>query len=415
MCGLSVCENYKYDYCANQCYEQDKINEKNISLKILDINSDSSLKYESDLIWQKISGYGIRVFSAFKSQNNILIIAQVQYDHNSYDNQFQCVFTDQKKTIVLGESDAVFEKFEKVYDNYTKTRIRCQLYSNSVYVKLVDKHVANIETNYIYLNPDSRDVSSDNEIVICTQPLFGPYNSIRSLLEFIAYYRINGIKKIVIYNDSISQQVSQLLQSMPEIVEIIPWHSSHDVLHNRRLDKLSSIDECLHRFRNKIILLMDIDEYFIPFSHKTLKQFVVNERKDLSVAALSLQNVFFCCEFNTNTRQSFPRISNQFNRQKYVWSKGIRSKIIVLRTELVDHIGIHDVHQLSDNYSSIIKHVDENDALMFHYRTCCNVERTPIFNGLLSFRTLSDSVIVDRRMNKFTDQVRKFIQNYIYL
>ncbi len=138
-------------------------------------------------------------------------------------------------------------------------------------------------------------------------------------------------------------------------------------------------------------------------------------RKNPSIAALSVQNVFFCCEFNVNTRRSFPRILSQFNRQMNIWPKGFRSKIIVLRTELIDDISIHVVSHLSKNYSSSVKHLDQTIAHMFHYRMCCDVERTPAMKGMISFPTLSDYVIIDETMKKFSLDIMQFIQKYIYL
>jgi hypothetical protein len=49
-----------------------------------------------------------------------------------------------------------------------------------------------------------------------------------------------------------------LLDSMTEFVEIIPWITS-DGLINEIEDQLTSVDDCLHRFKEKIILFIDID------------------------------------------------------------------------------------------------------------------------------------------------------------
>jgi len=413
-CGQSVCENYKNHKCLNQCYKGNQINDKNIKFKISEENINSSFRYDSQLIWQKINEYGIRVYSAFKTEDNVIILAQITNEQNNdYSTQFECLFVDENKNQILGKSDAIFEKFKKNFNYYVSTRITCRSHPNSQYVKLVHKNKSNVRTNYIYINYNSEKGSSQNEIIVCVRPLFGPYESIRAMLEFIAYYRINGINKFIIYNESISTQVLQLLKSMTDFVEIIPWNSS-DGLKNRSVDQFSSIDDCLHRFEDRVILFIDIDEYIIPFSHQTLKELIINERKDTAIAALSLLNVFFCCEFNTNT-QSFPRVLNQLNRQSTIWSKGFRSKIIVLRTELVDKVGIHAVDRLLNKNNITVNHIDENDALMFHYRSCCDVERTPVLSGLLSLPTIRDSVIRDERMTKFSEKIIQFIENYIYL
>jgi len=110
-CGQSVCENYENDQCINQYYKGNQINDKNTEFRVSRENT-TTFRYNSDLIWQKIDGYGIRVYSAFKTEDNVLIIAQTTNEHNNdYGTQFQCVFTDEDKNQILGKSDAIFEKF----------------------------------------------------------------------------------------------------------------------------------------------------------------------------------------------------------------------------------------------------------------------------------------------------------------
>jgi len=219
-CGQSVCKNYQNHICGNQCYEENKINDNNIEFKISGEDKNAFIRYDSDLIWQKIYGFGIYVYSAFKIQNNVLIIAQTTNEYNNdYGTQFQCVFTDENKSQILEISDAIFEKFEKSFD-YVSTRITCRSHPNSQYVKLVHKNNLNVRTNYTYINYNSVKESLDTEIVVCVRPLFGPYDSIRAVLEFIAYYKINGINKFVFYNDFVSKQVLQLLKSITDFVEI---------------------------------------------------------------------------------------------------------------------------------------------------------------------------------------------------
>ncbi len=421
ICEFSVCKNHKHQKpCVNGCYKGNQINDKNIGFKILNKTSNTLQRIYSDLFWQKIPGFGIRVYSAFYTQNFVLIIAQVNKEKD-YEKQFECVFSDKNKTNILFKSELKIEEYEESYSSYVSARIRCRLshskeiLNNYKYVKLVNKKDTNIETKYIFINKNLNKESAIDEIVVCVRPLFGRYSSLRSLLEFFAYYRINGINRFVIYKESVSEEVSQLLDSMTEFVEIIPWITS-DGLINEIEDQLTSVDDCLHRFEGKIILFTDIDEFLIPFGFKRLKEFLMYEKRvSLKTAALSLQNVFFCCEFNSDNYKSFPRILSQFNRQMNVWPKGLRSKVIVLRTEMIDWIGIHSVSSLSSNYSSIVKHLDKNIALMFHYRSCCGVRRIPVLGGIFSFRTVNDFSITDERMNKFNSEILEFIKQYIYL
>ena len=427
-CRFSVCEGYEHK-CVDQCYHQNLINDKEIHLKKTSFPK-KSMKYRN--YWQKISvtetEESVYVYSAFSTNDNIncvIILAKVYYSShqlfNKYDNLFECQLIDSNLGVMTRSISAKFIKVQE-HLGYETTRITCVFpiaipNPSPRFARLIHKEVKGLASDPILI-----DYVSDNsglqtpEIVVCVRPLFGGYSSVRSLLEFIAYYRTQGIDKIVFYRESVTEPVLKLLNSMSEFVETLPW-----VLKNGQSftpeDQIASIDDCLHRFRSNVIIFIDVDEFIVPFGEESLKDLILSEYKNRKTIALSIRNVFFCCEYNTDYKKAFPRILSHFYRQSTVWldwPTGWRSKLIVLRPHLIDRMGIHEVMRLSPNNSgSYVKHLDISEGLMFHYRSCCGVGRTPVLYGVMSFPTIRDRVIFDNRIEKFSQKVMSFINNYI--
>jgi hypothetical protein len=72
-------------------------------------------------------------------------------------------------------------------------------------------------------------------------------------------------------------------------------------------------------------------------------------------------------------------------------------------------MGIHSITSFDDfNYK--IEFIDSKNAVMFHYRACCDVGRTPILAGLLSFRTLDDSIQNDSSIFKFKNEIINYLR-----
>ena len=424
-CGKSVCQDHR-ERCANKCYRDNQIDDKPVLLKHSITSTPFIFAAERVIYWQRLDLYShadpIYVYSAFHSahDNNVVIIGKAYYGHKEtgkkFDHQFDCVFLDDGDVSLYTASDK-FTNFDDHFDNFETTRITCQLSTLHVirpnYVKLVDRTEA-VKSDAIAIEyQKSENRTREPEIVVCVRPLFDGYSSVRDLLEFIAFYRVNGVNKFVFYKESASDQVMQLLGSMSDFIDVYPWTLKEGRVEARHEDQISSIDDCLHRYRQHIIIFIDIDEFIVPFSHTKLKDLVFDHQNRHSIA-LSVRNVFFCCEFNEHNSKDFPRILSHFNRQSSVWVRGKRSKVIALRPDLIDRMGIHEVQSvMADQSLSAVKYVHRDDALMFHYRSCCSVDRTPLLWSAVSIKTLKDRIEYDTRIYRFGDHMIDFITNYI--
>lgn len=218
----------------------------------------------------------------------------------------------------------------------------------------------------------------------------------------------------------------QLFSAMSDFIDVYPWTLNDGTVletkeelsgpHRGCEDQLSAFDHCLHLFRHHIILFVDVDEFFVPFNDRTLEVMIRREYASEEAVSLSMQMVLFCCEFNEQKRKDFPRILNHFSRQSTVWLRGMRPKVIALRPELIEQIGVHEVSSLTATATmAAVKHVEPTDGLMFHFRTCCRMERTPLFWKAMSIRTLSDAIEYDDRINRFGEEIMRFIDRYFDL
>ena len=417
-CGLSLCENYVHK-CEDKCYHQNLVHDKEIRIKA----SNKTVEKIDKNFWQKViieNNDPFYVYSAFSRNSNQSVVILSTFSGNTtdrlfdyYSQVFECHFIDENQRIIQ-KIGANFPRSRPLIDT---TRISCDLLSNNrpKYVRLVHKSRADLKLDQILIHYETdQSLAERPDIVVCVRPFFAGYSSVASLLEFIAYYRTNGVNKFAFYAESVTDPVLQLLNSMSDFVEVYPWLTKNgqrfpSFEHNYVLHQFAFEDDCLHRYRSKIIIIVDMDELIVPFKAKTLKDYIHSEYKSVETVGISVRNVFFCCEFNTNQMKAFPRILSHFNRQTHIWPQGWRTKLIILRPHHVDRIGVHTFW----SYYGRVKHPDPKDVLMFHYRNCCGVGRVKVMNGLISYPVVIDDIEYDNRMIRFKDNINLFIDNYI--
>jgi hypothetical protein len=450
-------KNYLRNICELNIYNDSKenqfLNKSLLKVKLKynnNNNNNNELKYDSNLA--NISN-DIFLYSAFESLedsiDSIVIIgfaksvsqinSSINFRQYSNSYQYMCAFDNYIKIKTL----AFIEYLPESHDYYySAIKILCKkpkLFQNSnqnsnqneltltvTKVKLIKfffQSKLTIESNLISIHFHNYQNINNKEIVVCVRPLFGNI-SIVNLLEFIAYYRINGINKLVFYNTFVeSSQLIQMLSSMPSFVELIPFfipkHIINDKIHAN--GQLVAVHDCLHRFNNQIQIHVDFDEYLMPFNYNSIKSFLLSNSFSLN-CALIVPIVFFCNEFNQLSKSSINSsidnslVISNFVRQKTVWPHEIRSKIIVIRPKLISQMGIHNIWKLSKFNSRLrpdqVSNIDSNSALIYHYRSCCDISQ-PYFWNLFQFNTINDYIVRDESMNKFIYLVNQFINNYV--
>lgn len=414
-----ICVHYDL-LCYDLIYEPEiKLKNLNPVLK----QNDYSLAQWSPLICNTFA-----IYSSFLIDHQIVTIGLLQLD-KSAKVKFECRFKGQ---IFNAEIEILPDHR---YKKYSAIKIKCNLKQSenlffdefypknlSVQIKMHNKDDVNCDSNLIPIERvyNTLKLIEPKNLTVCVRPFFGPFKAIASLLEFIAFYRVNLVNKFVFYNYSSSLQVKSLLSSMP-FVHVnqfdIPINTNEINIGGQHIQ----IADCLLRNANDYVIIVDVDEFIITFQHENLKSFILlNINK--SIGSFIFANTFFCNGFNQRQRNVFPRILNHDIRQTSEWPIGEASKYIVIKPLSVASQGVHVITRWNNSNSQnsndqlVNVFVNRNEAMMFHYRSCCSYWKTyyKITEEIrILYKVSYDYTIVDNRMNKFAHQILNFLNYYI--
>jgi hypothetical protein len=167
----------------------------------------------------------ISLYSAFYYKNKISIIAILRKDF--IKTKLFCHLSVNNSNLKTEAFIEILPESYAKYYSYISVKIICPKLQliNSSKVKVLFKINENfLETSFIPIIPieknetvfttKDKNLESIQEIVVCVRPLFGPFSSLSSILEFIAYYRANGIHRIIFYDLSMTSTIKSLLESM---------------------------------------------------------------------------------------------------------------------------------------------------------------------------------------------------------
>jgi hypothetical protein len=195
--------------------------------------------------------------------------------------------------------------------NSSKVKVLFKINENFLETSFIP--IIAIEKNETVFKTKDKNQESIQEIVVCVRPLFGPFSSLSSILEFIAYYRANGIHRIIFYDLSITSTIKSLLESM-SFVQLLPFDLPIDSNDIHAEGQIAAINDCLLRSSPNTVILVDIDELIVTKTYSDLKTFVNFKLKNESVGALVIPNVMHQYHINTNV-DKFPKILYSIVRQ----------------------------------------------------------------------------------------------------
>ena len=119
----------------------------------------------------------------------------------------------------------------------------------------------------------------NTDIGVCVKPIHSHYNNTLEIIEFIELNKLLGAKKFIIYNESMSEEVSCVLNyyiQKENLVRIIKWDllSKIDASSVAIRGVLSALNDCIYRNMNEFHYLMqiDLDEFIIPRIHNTIPE-----------------------------------------------------------------------------------------------------------------------------------------------
>ena len=124
----------------------------------------------------------------------------------------------------------------------------------------------------------TKQVKNEN-IGVCVKPIWGNYSKTLEIVEFIELNKLLGVSKFFIYNESISDEVSCVLnyyKDKENLVSVVPWNLPSkieiDYLPNRGV--MSSLNDCIYRNMNdfRYLMTIDLDEFIIPHKHESIPE-----------------------------------------------------------------------------------------------------------------------------------------------
>ncbi|XP_075873919.1 uncharacterized protein LOC142883145 [Nelusetta ayraudi] len=201
---------------------------------------------------------------------------------------------------------------------YVTTDVMCPIPKNcqATYVTLVtkgnsmegDKHtwlpIQNIETGA------NKGKMLKLNFTVCISTMFDNYNNVLQFAQSLEMYRLLGVDRVVVYNNSCGPELDRLLRVYSEegFVEMVPWliqeHlvPSHGWQHSASggdvhyFGQQATLNECIYRSmaRSRYVLLNDIDEIIMPYQHDDLMSLMNTlQKQHPNVGVFMIENHIF--------------------------------------------------------------------------------------------------------------------------
>uniref|UniRef100_A0A3Q1HY83 Glycosyltransferase family 92 protein n=1 Tax=Anabas testudineus TaxID=64144 RepID=A0A3Q1HY83_ANATE len=226
---------------------------------------------------QRVRGYDIRIISIFRRD-----LIQTLYC------LFCCHLSNTTPATVSVHSDHFGFPF-------SATDVMCQIPPNceATHVTLLTQPDGVEVSNQRWLPLKNKKTSREEEktfqfdFTVCISTLYGEYNNVLQFAQTLEMYRLLGVGRVVIYNNSAGPELNRLLKTYSEegLVEMVEWpihkhlNPSHGWLFSKHggdlqyYGQLVTLNDCIYRsmVRSRYVLLNDIDEIIMPYQHDNLK------------------------------------------------------------------------------------------------------------------------------------------------
>ena len=140
---------------------------------------------------------------------------------------------------------------------------------------------------------------------VCVPPIFGRFDAVADLVEFVEVSRVFGAEKFQLYNSSIGSPVDRCVREYVSrgVVDVQPWNLPTDIARSVHYHgHILAINDCLYRlmYRTGHLLVHDLDEFVVPMRSENWRAMLsdVAEKHARStdsdrIASYSFRNRFF--------------------------------------------------------------------------------------------------------------------------
>lgn len=355
----------------------------------------------------------------------------------------------------LHSSRVTYIVIEEGVKIYASTYFNCYFSVNassidmdSLQVSLYPRNVSDYPAKLIEVST-TKDEKSEKSLSICVRPLFGPFDDIDKLTEFISYYHVFGITHFNFYSISISPRVRKYLEGLQQ-----RWKERNTfprfILRDWNLPTgntselwdygaLAALNDCLLSNMNKdYIVFVDIDEFIVPRNGISSLWTIISSYNTSTTFQYTIRNTFYCHEFCTNnslnissgsmSTQAGPDIPHLLTisghgeapfakslsvfrcviRTKRIWNAALRSKFIVNPRQVLavgHHLVTKFVKKADPRFSSNTVQVNPDIAVLHHYRECSSISsyQHPVLTRIR---------IIDNSILEFKQKVEDIYNRY---
>ncbi|KAM3912070.1 beta-1,4-galactosyltransferase galt-1-like [Leptodactylus fuscus] len=259
---------------------------------------------------------------------------------------------------------------------------------------------------------------------ICISTMFGNFNNVLQFIQSMEMYQILGAQRVMVYLNSCSPQMQKAMQYYIArgILEVVDWpihhylraakawHYSMEPKEIGYYGQLATLNDCIYRnmYRSKFVLLNDIDEIILPFSHKswdTMIESLQRQRPDVGVFLFE-NNVF---PHTVPVDENFSDISSWkdipgYNILQYVHREpnkppGNSNRKLIVNPRRVIQTSVHNITKA---YGGAMK-VPQGTAMLYH---CRRPEKNLPSTSLIEDKTIwKYSAPLIRKVNKVLDEI----------
>ncbi|CAH1794240.1 unnamed protein product [Owenia fusiformis] len=213
------------------------------------------------------------------------------------------------------------------------------------------------------------------EFGLCVKPLHYEYTKYLQFVEFIELQQILGVEHFTFYLNTVSENMTKILTYYEKkgIIDVLPWKIDIKSQKEVRTENMfAALNDCLlrYRYRFKYVLMIDLDEYIIPYEHNTLNSMMSDIHLSHRDASFIFRNGFFYLQHPDDmTIPDNPPLSTlrKTTRLIKLHPHNQRSKYIVDPLGVAE-VGNHFVWSHISGYTT--KLVSDKIAFTHHYRIC---------------------------------------------
>ncbi|KAH6923999.1 hypothetical protein HPB50_010226 [Hyalomma asiaticum] len=235
---------------------------------------------------------------------------------------------------------------------------------------------ASVQWLKLHRPPDRAD---EKCCAVCVRPSYGSSVSLWKIVEFIAHYRLVGVKRFYFYDLRMSSEAKLLLswlQAAKVDVTLIPFKLIANAADVHAEGQVPALYDCIFRSMSKTeyYIHVDIDELMVPLRHSNIPTMVkeVEREGNGTVGSLVVRSRYHCSEYPLNMQYSslevLPLQTRLFTYHSVDLHQVDFTKHIALSRSVCE-AGIHYVEQHCAGYSKVL--VDSSVAFLKHYRRCC--------------------------------------------